>query len=285
LALFQGRFEEGVRLLQRSIAISREVGDRNGRAFDLAGLAAAYCLSGKFSRADAALEEAVAICQDLGQPVLLAHITTRRGQIEVHMGRYEDARTHAQMVLTLVRDVPVADIPHHPSAQRVLGWATLAQEAYAEAGQWLGESAVIFRSGRDMRWREWLAWSLAALGRAAHGLGNRSEAQRCLFEALEIAVDMGAFIPLLHLMPIIPVVLTDAGEVERAVELYALAKTHPFVASSQLFEDIAGRFIEAAATTLASDVVAAARERGRALDWWDTAAELLDELPKLGWAD
>jgi hypothetical protein len=69
------------------------------------------------------------------------------------------------------------------------------------------------------------------------------------------------------------------------VELYALAESHPFVANSQLFEDIAGRFIEAAAATLAPDVVAAARERGRALDWWDTAAELLDELPKLGWTD
>jgi len=130
-----------------------------------------------------------------------------------------------------------------------------------------------------------LAWSLAALGRAAHGLGNRSEAQGHLFEALGIAVDMGAFVPLLHLMPIIAVVLADAGEVERAVELYALAETHPFVANSRLFEDIAGRFVEAAAAALPPDVVEAAQARGQALDWWDTAAELLDELPKLGWTD
>jgi hypothetical protein len=79
--------------------------------------------------------------------------------------------------------------------------------------------------------------------------------------------------------------LADAGEVERAVELYALAESHPFVAKSQLFEGIAGRCVEAAAAALPPDVVAAARERGRALDWWGTAAELLDELPKLGWRD
>jgi tetratricopeptide (TPR) repeat protein len=282
LAVFQGQFEEGAKWLQQSIAIRREVGDRNRRAFGLGALARAHCLSGKFSQADAALEEAVAICQDLGHPVLLAHIITRRAQLEVHIGRYEDARTHAQMALTLVPDVRAAELPD-PMVQRVLGWAAMAQEAYAEAAQWLGESVAIFRSRRDVHSREWLAWSLAALGRAAHGLGNRSEAQGHLFEALGIAVDMGAFIPLLHLMPIIPVVLADAGEVERAVELYALAESHPFVANSQLFKDIAGRFVEAAAATLASDVVAATWERGRALDWWDTAAELLDKLPKLGW--
>ena len=94
---------------------------------------------------------------------------------------------------------------------------------------------------------------------------------------------MGAFIPLLHLMPIIPVVLADTGEVERAVELYALAESHPFVANSKLFEDIAGRHIKAAGAALPPDVVEAAQARGRALDWWDTAAELLDELAERGW--
>ena len=86
-------------------------------------------------------------------------------------------------------------------------------------------------------------------------------------------------------MPIIPVVLADAGEVERAVELYALAENHPFVAKSRLFEDIAGRHVQATAASLPPDVVAVAQARGRTLDWWDNAAALLKELPKLGWTD
>ena len=84
-------------------------------------------------------------------------------------------------------------------------------------------------------------------------------------------------------MPIIPVVLADSGEVERAVELYALAESHPLVAKSQLFDEIAGRPIKAAGAALPPDVVEVAQARGRALDWWDTATELLDELAERGW--
>jgi hypothetical protein len=134
---------------------------------------------------------------------------------------------------------------------------------------------------------EYEAWSLAALAGAEYGLGNRSAAQGHLLEALEIVVEIRAFIPLLHLMPIIPLVL--AGEEEpsrktRAVELYALAASHPFVANARLFEDIAGRHVKAATVCLPPDVARAAEARGQALDWWETAAELLGELRDMGWS-
>jgi tetratricopeptide (TPR) repeat protein len=285
LAMFQGRFDDAARRLRQSIALCQESGDRFRRAFDLSQLGVAHCLSGQFIRAHAALEEAVAIGQGLGDPLSLALFTAHQARVNVHVGQYEEARAQAHTASTLARGVHDVWIGGVAGlfARQILGWTALAEEQYAEAARWMGETVAGYHQMEHER--EWLAWALVPLGRAAHGLGNRSEAQRHLFEALGIAVDIGAFIPLLHLMPIIPVVLADAGEVERAVELYALAESHPFVASSQLFEGIAGRFVEAAAATLPSDMVAAARERGQALDWWDTAAGLLDELPKLGWTD
>lgn len=129
--------------------------------------------------------------------------------------------------------------------------------------------------------------SLALLGLAEYGLGNRKTARRYLLEALEIVIESRAFIPLMHLMPIIPVLLADEEQdafKERAVELYALATSRPFVANSRFFEDIAGKSISVAAAALPPDLVEAARERGRALDWWETAEVLLDELRRLGWA-
>ena len=57
------------------------------------------------------------------------------------------------------------------------------------------------------------------------------------------------------------------------------------MANSQLFEDIAGRTIKAAAAALPSEVAEAARARGRALDWWETAEKLLIELRELGWGN
>jgi hypothetical protein len=63
-----------------------------------------------------------------------------------------------------------------------------------------------------------------------------------------------------------------------------MATSHPFVAKAQLFEDIAGRYVRASTADLPRDVVAAAQERGRALDWWETAEALLDELKRHGWS-
>jgi hypothetical protein len=88
------------------------------------------------------------------------------------------------------------------------------------------------------------------------------------------------------LLPVISLLLADAAEIdqkERAMEVYALASSHPYVAKSRLFADIVGWHIAAVAATLPPEVVAAAQRRGRALDWWATAAELLEALQKLGW--
>jgi DNA-binding SARP family transcriptional activator/predicted ATPase len=285
LDLFQGRFEQAIPWLERSVAQAREIGDRYALAIYLSALGHAYALSGDFAQACVPSDEAVAIGQALVNPSLLGYMRAYRARLDVHMGGYHEARTQAQAVLTIIRDVPAASGTVDVTIQRVLGWAALADKAYVEAAQWLERSIAGYRAQRTFSSQEWLAWSLAGLGLAVHGMGNRSEAQAHLLEALEITVDMGAFIPLLHLMPIIPVMLADAGEIERAVELYALAESHPFVANSRLFEDIAGRFIEAAAATLPPEVTESAQERGRTLDWWDTAAGLLKELPEMGWTD
>jgi hypothetical protein len=89
-------------------------------------------------------------------------------------------------------------------------------------------------------------------------------------------------------MPLIAVLLAaeeDSSLKERAVELYAVASSQPFVGKSPFFEEISGKHITAAGATLPPGVVEAAQARGRALDWWGTAQELLDELRSLGWGE
>ena len=161
---------------------------------------------------------------------------------------------------------------------RVLGWAALAEEAYTEAQEWLEKSINIYRTLEHYLTREWMTFSLAALGRAACGRGDQEAARAHLVEGLRIALDMKNFIPLLFVMPIIPLVLADQGQKERAVELYALSASQPFVSNSPLFKEIVGRHIAAAAATLPPEVAQAAQARGQARDMWDTAAELLEEL-------
>jgi tetratricopeptide (TPR) repeat protein len=159
---------------------------------------------------------------------------------------------------------------------------TLAEEAYAEARGWFQESLALYR---EIGERGELSWTLAVAACAARGLGDLRQARAHLDEALWTTAEIGEFAPLMHALPALALLLADQGEVEQAVELYALASRHPFVANSRWFEDVAGKHIAAVAATLPPDVVAAAQERGAARDLWDTAAELVEEGKEHGCAE
>jgi hypothetical protein len=151
----------------------------------------------------------------------------------------------------------------------------LAEGVHGDAHQFLQEGVIWRRKiGHPID----LPGLLAVLGCAARERGQPSDAERHLIEALEIVREHGVYLMLMYAFPLAALLLADRGEVERAVEMYALALKYPFVANSQWFEDVAGKQIAAAAATLSSDVVAAARERGRARDVGSTVVGLLAEF-------
>ena len=83
-------------------------------------------------------------------------------------------------------------------------------------------------------------------------------------------------------LPLVALLLAERGEIERALELYAQTVTR-FVSGykHRWFEDMVGQHIAAAAAHLPPEVVAAAQERGRQRNLWETAEALLAEIE--GW--
>jgi hypothetical protein len=118
----------------------------------------------------------------------------------------------------------------------------------------------------------------AWIGLAARGLNHRHEAWQHLATALEWASRHQEFRELMVTLAGIALLLADEGQIERAVELYALASRYPFVANSRWFEDVVGNTLAEVAATLPAERVAVLQERGRARDVVTTAAELLAEL-------
>jgi hypothetical protein len=153
---------------------------------------------------------------------------------------------------------------------------------HAYVGGAIGEAQKLLRESitllRQIQLRDELGWALAASVYVKRKLGQHRRAKRHLCEALWIAADIGAWFPAMIALPAIALFLADQGEVERAVELYALISRYPPVVNSRAFEDLAGRHIAALAKALPPDVTVAARQRGRAREVEATVVELFLEL-------
>jgi tetratricopeptide (TPR) repeat protein len=229
--------------------------------------------AGKFSEARSAWQQSLAVYDELGHR---DYITTARsflGSVELHLGRYEEARDQAKKGLALAR----ADGPRFCVTLDLLllGCLELARGVPATGHPLLEESAAAYQ---EVGPKDDIGLALACLAIATRGLGDTPGARQHLCHALEIAQESETVLPLQWALPAMALLLADEGEIERGVELYALASRHPFVANSRWFHDVAGNQLAALATNLPPAVVKAARERGQARDLEATVAELLREL-------
>lgn len=270
-----GQFVKGERMAREAVAIRRNMGYQSGLADGLRVLACMLVYSGRFDEARLLLEEAVTLHEDLGMRTHLALTIDSLGWAKEHLGQYQQAREQMQIALTRSRE--------SGSRQGVgyallgLGEIALAKESYPDARRLLGQSAAIFR---EIGQPDYLCLALVALGHVAREMGLHSRAKQHLDKALRTATEIGAFVPLLFSFSLAALLLADQGDGEEAIELYALMSRYPYAGNSQYQEDVTGKRVAAIASTLPSETVTAAQERGRARDLDATAAGLLAEVGK-----
>ncbi len=273
IAMGRRQLEEGKCLVQESIEIRRDIGDRAGVAGGLTNLGTTLLSSGDYSEGHSLLKDGAAIFDEIGFRRGLAFSSISLGEAKMHLGQYEDARVQGQLGLALSREIGYsAGIGFSCD---LLGYVALAAEEYTQALQLFRESIAIYR---EIGQREDMGWALVGSGYAARGLGDLHQAQQHFYETLKLAIEIGTLTQLLWALPGIALLLTDQGDADRAIELYALASRYPNVAHSNWFEDVAGRHITAIATALPRDVISAARTLGQNRDLDVTLAELFVEL-------
>jgi predicted ATPase/DNA-binding SARP family transcriptional activator len=276
IAWLQGRFEEAARLAREAVATSLEAGSRTELAYARMSLGETLEKVGKFPEAHSAFQQSLELYNDLGHRDYVTEAHVMLGSVEIHMGRYVEARDHVQTGLALARQ-------HGPPYcigwnLILLGCLALGEGAYVMAQRFLQDGIAAYREVGGHQ--DDLSWGLAMLALAAHGLKDSCGARRHLCQALELAAECGAALPLLCAIPAMALLLAAAGENERAVELYALASRYPFVANSRWFASVAGDTLAEVATTLPAERVAILKERGRARDLEATSAELFAELSR-----
>jgi len=272
-AVRQGRPVESECLAQEAIGLLRDAGDRLGIANGLHALAQSFLLQGRFAEAHGLLADALAEMQDLGVPRYAATTNSVLAWAKVNLGLYEEAGLLYEASLEQYREMD--DRRGAGGCLGRLGMIAVGREAYAEAQQLLQESFAIIR---EVHQPDGLAEALIGLGHVERALGQSARARQHLAEGMRIASKIWAFRAQLSSLRLMALLLVDRGEVERAIELYALAMRYPYAANSRHWGDIAGKHIAAAAATLPPELVEAAQARGRARDLEATVVELLAEL-------
>jgi predicted ATPase len=272
LAQVQGRSDEAVRLIGQGLSMTPKY-HPTGISIGLCGLGYALACGGEFSEAEMRMSEGISIFQELGSRKETLFYMLSLDWIYLHMGKYQEVHERALGALDQARQ-----LAHRRAiivALENLGMIALAEKDYGEAQERFQESITEFRqlvSSPDEGGSE------ACLGLALRGLGCRAKAWNNLKAGLGWAVEKHHFYSLVNALSGIALMLADDGEFERALELYTLALKHPFVANSRWFEDVAGREITVNTANLPPQVAEATRARGRSLDLWQCAGELLDEM-------
>jgi tetratricopeptide (TPR) repeat protein len=274
IAYLQGQFEEAEGLAREAVATAREAGSRTELAYTLLHLGEVLEKAGKFQEAHSVFLQCLALYNELGHRNYVTEAQSSLGSVDIHRGRYEEARDRVQKSLELARS---QGPPYCVGLNLLLlGSLDLAEGAYAMAQQFLQDSIAAYQEVGGHQ--DDLSWALAMLAIAAHELEDKPAARQHLCHALEMAKESGVMLPLLWALPAMALLLAGEGEIERAVELYALASRYDLVAQSRWFEDVVGQQLAAVASTLPPERVAIAEKCGRTRDLEATATELLTEL-------
>lgn len=267
-----GEHEEAERLLSESLAIAEELGDRAALTMVRYRLALGLMDSNP-TESLAILEECAAIFAELGDRHRHALALMRAGDVNMHLGRYDQARALLQESLVWYRDVD--NWWGIGAALCLLAELAQVEGKPTDARQLSQDSIAAFRRSGA---RSDVIGALVNLGVAEARLGNLDNAQRNLAEATHIALRFRNDSAPLSVFWGLALVAAEERNGARAVEFWALVSQAPLLTTSRLYQDVYRKYIAPVTATMLPEVIATAKERGRAGDLWGTLEELQTEM-------
>jgi predicted ATPase/DNA-binding SARP family transcriptional activator len=273
LSFAKNEYAKAEGLLRGAVDIAREIEDFHRITIASMSLGTVYLYWGQFRRAQRVLERCVADYTDMGLQIRRAASLYYLGYACLHLGEYDAAARYGKTALTLARDTDYKEI----IAQSIMLPAAIALKngATVQALSGFEEADRVLVSKRFTRVLFGEDCGQLGLGTALLQLGRMGEAQTVITTLLQQAATSYRQDRLLYALVGIAALLTGLGEVERAVELYSLAESYPFVGKSRWFWDAFGQYIETVSNKLPFAVVEGAKVNGKDRDIWGTAEGLL----------
>ncbi|HEY0686059.1 MAG TPA: serine/threonine-protein kinase [Steroidobacter sp.] len=187
ILLYQGRIAEAAPIFERTLTAQRLLYKSNSKVADtLASLAQVRSAQGDPNAAEGFVREALAAHRDSGSTAYgkIGYLQTMLGTVLLKQSKFGEAEEILRSTLDLFAKSLPPDHEYVASAEHYLG------EALAGMGK-LGDAEALFTAAMN-RWKrtdapEWRsARSANALGEVLHREGRNQEAERYLFNSLQI---------------------------------------------------------------------------------------------------
>jgi predicted ATPase/DNA-binding SARP family transcriptional activator len=213
IAWSQGDYLVSRSLHEESLAIRRELGDKRGIASSLAGLGNVAQAQGEYPRARALHTDSLALRRELGDPRGIASTLTNLGIVAQAQGDYLAARSHLDEALRIQR--LLGDKQGMAFSLSNLGRAAWAQQDYLTARSLLEQALTLQQELGDQ----------GGLAHSLNHLGGVAESQRDYAGAHSLYEASLAIYRQLEDKQAIAYVLTNLANVARAQGNYLRART------------------------------------------------------------
>ena len=261
-------------LAEEALRLHTEIGDKAGMAMGLWNKAVDAGRKGHYVECERLWRERIALGKEVGSPELVAlgnaHLSTK---VYFVVGDFDKARAAAEEALRFRETIG-------PAYHNVNGWALAALGLLASMNENYQDGQALCGQVSPDEVSDYVAvyaaWGAAV---AACGLEDYDTAATSFAVGLGVP-DIQGTVGIILCLPVAAILLAHQSSPVRAVELLALAFTHPVRAFGWMEKwPLLTRFQMALKQQLGPEVYAAAWERGRLLDADKTLVELRQQFP------
>jgi predicted ATPase/DNA-binding SARP family transcriptional activator/Tfp pilus assembly protein PilF len=271
----RGDLEKALALHTQCLHLRRELGDKSGMAASLLNLGSWRAAHGDREEAQRLLEEALAISGEVGNQALEAVILNTIGNMVLELGRSDEARSLYEQALLLNRDLE--DKRGIAASLVNLGNVAANLQEAAAARAYYEESLFL---NRELGNRLGVAIVLVNLGKFVYDQGDYAAARDYLGECLKLCQQMEAKYLAADALESITTLYRAQGQVERAVRFFAAAQALRETLSSSrppLEQEKLDRALEALLATLGEEAFESVWEQGRAMTLEEAIIAALDD--------
>jgi ATP/maltotriose-dependent transcriptional regulator MalT len=267
----QGKYDEAEVFHLQGLKISRRMQNRFLESRVLTVLSFTYSWSGNFPAARETAERSLEIRRELGRIPYLWNLVALNTAV-IHLGLYNETKVLATEILDYAQQ-------RGHSMEKGYALMSLGNIAFVN-----GDSAsAVDHLEKSSSLMTELSYVYQALPRASLCLvlrtrGDGRSARLHLARALRSGIEIHSVTPVMYCLPVAALLAFDEGRLEHAIELYSMAQRFGHITNSHWFRQVACQELDELCATLSPVVAAAAKARGREMDVWETAGDLLLDL-------